>query len=235
MAGSGQSGKRAGAHGGGSAPGPRGELARLRSLQGGQDSRVRERIMEATLEVCGERGYRDATVQDVINRYGGYRHQFYRHFGSKAECYAAAYELEVERLYGDLAKRAGRESSWGSGLVAVLRGLAGFLCDRPPFARGLLVEVHIAGGPALLKRMEVFERLTHAVDSARRETESRHSPPPVTATFMVGAVEAAVTSALVRFSPQEFATAVPELAHMVLAAYFGDDIADEEAAAQRAA
>lgn len=221
--------------GGKSAAGPRGELARLRSLQVGQTSRLRERIMEAALEVCGERGYRDATVQDVIDRYGGYRHQFYRHFGSKAECYAAAYEVEVERRYAALAKLATRESSWGSGLVAVLRGLARFLGERPALARGLLVEVHIAGGPALLKRMEVFERLTHAIDSARRETGSRHSPPPVTATFMVGAVEAAVTSALVRFSPQEFTAAVPELAHMVLAAYFGDDAAGEELAALRAA
>jgi AcrR family transcriptional regulator len=218
-----------------STPGPRGELARLRALQVGQTSRLRERIMEATLEVCGERGYRDATVQDVIDRYGGYRHQFYRHFASKAECYAAAYELEVERLYTALAELAARESSWGSGLVAVLRGIARFLCERPALAKGLLVEVHIAGGPALLKRMEVFERLTHAVDGARRETGSRHSPPPVTATFMVGAVEAAVTSGLIRFSPQEFAAAVPELAHMVLAAYFGDDAAGEELAALRAA
>lgn len=191
--------------------------------------------MRAALEACGERGYRDATVQDVIDRYGGYRHQFYRHFSSKAVCYAAAYELEVERLYATLAERANAEPSWQRGVVAVLNGLAAFLCENPTLARGLLVEVHVAGGPALLKRMEVFEHLSRAVDSARRETGSRHSPPPVTATFMVGAVEAAVTSALVRHSPQELTAAVPELAHMILAAYFGDDVAGEELAALRAA
>jgi len=191
--------------------------------------------MEAMLEASGERGYRDTTVQDAIDRYGGYRHQFYRHFAGKAKCYAAAYEFELERLYAELAARAAAEPTWQRGLIAVLNGLADFLCGRPALARGLLVEVHVAGGPALLKRMEVFEHLSRAVDSARRETGSRHSPPPVTATFMVGAVEAAVTSALVRHSPQEFAAAVPELAHMILAAYFGDDVAGEELAALRAA
>lgn len=214
---------------------PRRALAQIREAQAGEITRLRERIMEAVLESCGERGYRDATVQDAIDRYDGHRQQFYRHFASKAECYAAAYELEVERLYGALRDRAGAEPSWRRGLLAVLRGLADFLCERPAFARGLLVEVHVAGGPALLKRLEVFERLTRAVDSARHETESRHSPPPVTATFMVGAIEAAVTSALTRARPRDFADAVPELAQMVIAAYFGDEIAGEDMDTRRAA
>lgn len=214
---------------------PRRELARIRAEHAGEQTLLRARIMEAALEACGERGYRGATVQDVIDRYGGHRQQFYKHFANKAECYFAAYESEVERLYAALRDLAMAETSWQRGLVAVLEGLAEFICTRPTFARGLLVEVHVAGGPALLKRLEVFERLTRAVDSARRETESRHSPPPVTATFMVGAIEAAVTSALTRAQPQDFGVAVPELAQMVLAAYFGDEIAGEETEALRAA
>jgi AcrR family transcriptional regulator len=220
---------------GGRARTPRVELARIRAAQTGETTRLKERIMEAAIEVCGEHGYREATVQDVIDRYGGHRQQFYKHFSGKAECYAAAYEFEVDRLYATLADRAAAEPSWHRGVVAMLNGLADFLCERPAFARGLLVEVHVAGGPALLKRLEVFERLTRAVDSARHETESRHSPPPVTATFMVGAIEAAVTSALSRAEPQDFAAAVPELAQMVIAAYFGDEIAGEETATPWAA
>ena len=214
---------------------PRGQLARMRAVRAGETTLLRERIMEAALEACGERGYRDATVQDVIDRYGGHRQQFYAHFANKADCYAAAYEFEVERLYATLRDLAQAEPSWHRGLAAILTGLADFLCERPAFARGLLVEVHVAGGSALLKRLEVFERLTRAVDSARHETESRHSPPPVTATFMVGAIEAAVTSALTRGEPEDFSAAVPELAQMILAAYFGDEIADEETAILRAA
>lgn len=207
----------------------------MHAVRAGEVAQLRERIMDATLEACGEHGYRDATVQNAIDRYGGHRQQFYAHFASKAACYAAAYEFEVERLYAVLRDLALAEPSWRRGLVAVLTGLADFLCERPTFARGLLVEVHVAGGSALLKRLEVFERLTRAVDSARHETESRHSPPPVTATFMVGAIEAAVTSALTRAAPRDFADAVPELAHMIIAAYFGDDIAGEETAILRAA
>lgn len=214
---------------------PRVELARIRAAQTGETTQLRMRIMEAAVEACGARGYREATVQDVIDLYGGHRQQFYKHFSGKAECYAAAYEFEVDRLYAALGNRAAAEPNWCRGLVVMLYGLADFLRERPTFARGLLVEVHVAGGPALLKRLEVFERLTHAVDSARHETESRHSPPPVTATFMVGAIEAAVTSALSRATPEDFAAAVPELAQMVIAAYFGDEIAGDETETLRAA
>jgi len=210
-------------------------LARLREAREGEITQLRERIMEAMLEACGERGYRSASVQDVIDRYGGHRQQFYAHFASKAECYAAAYELEIDRRYATLAEVAGSAASWRVGLRATLRELARFVCERPLLASGLLVEVHVAGGPALLKRMEVFERLTRAIDGARRETGSRHSPPPVTATFMVGTIEAAVVSSLTKGVPESFAAAVPELGRIVVAAYFGDDAAEEDMAALRRA
>lgn len=212
---------------------PRHELARVRAMQAQQSSEVGERIMEAMLAACGELGYREVSVQDVLDRYGGHRLQFYREFGSKAECYAAAYEAEAERLGGALLGAAAAEPSWRCGLRAALGELARFACERPLAARGLLVEVHVAGGPAPAKREEMFERLTRAVDSARRETESRHSPPPMTAAFMVSAIEASVCAALEKGEPQGFAAAVPELAHLVVAAYFGDEAAGEELALAR--
>ncbi len=204
------------------------ELARLRTLPNEHSSEVRERIMEAMLAACGELGYRGVAVRDVLKRYGGYRLQFYREFGSKAECYAAAYEAEAERLCGALLGAAAAEPSWRCGLRAALAALGRFACERPAVGRGLLVEVHVAGGAALAKREEMFERLTRAIDSARRETGSRHSPPPVTASFMVSAIDAAVCMALEKGAPAEFAAAAPELAQMVVAAYFGEEAAREE-------
>jgi AcrR family transcriptional regulator len=214
---------------------PRGELARMRAEREGQDSEARARIVEAMLEACGERGYRKVTVRDAIERCGSYRARFYRHFASKADCYAAAYEGWIERLCEALLAAGAAERGWRPGLGAALGELADFACERPALARGLLVEAQVAGGPALAKREEVLERLSRAVDSARRETESRHDPPPVTATFMVGAIEAAVTSALVKGKPEEFAAAVPELADMVVAAYFGEAALGEKPTAVRCA
>ncbi len=211
---------------------PHHELARIGALQKEHSSEVRARIMEGMLVACGELGYRGVAVRDVLKHYGGYRLQFYGEFGSKAECYAAAYEAEAERLCGALLGAAAAEPSWRCGLRAALGELARFACERPLVARGLLVEVHVAGGAALAKREELFERLTRAIDSARRETGSRHSSsPPITAAFMINAVDAAMCAALEKGEPESFAAAVPELAQMVVAAYFGEEASVEELAA----
>ncbi len=212
---------------------PRGELTRIREDRERQDGRVRSSIMDAMLETCGRRGYRRASVQDVIDRYGGNRVQFYRHFGSKADCYAEAYEVGIEGLRDRLLGAAAAESGWRLGLRAALGELAGFLEQSPLAARGLLIEVHVAGGAALAKkRAEVHDRLTRALDGARAEGEPGHpAPPPVTARFMLGAIESSATAALAAGRPEAFAAAVPELAHMVIAAYLGEEAAAGELAA----
>lgn len=215
---------------------PRGELARIRESQERQSAEAKQQIIEAMLTASGKLGYRNVAVRHVLEGYGGYRVQFYHHFAGKAECYAAAYEVEIERLCARLLDAAVAEGSWRPGLRAALAELGRFACERPDFARGLLVEVHVAGGPARAKREEVFERLSRAIDSARRETlESRHSPPPITAAFMVSAIEESVARALIEGEPERFAAATPELAHLVVMHFFGEEAAEEEPAASPAA
>jgi AcrR family transcriptional regulator len=184
---------------------------------------LEEEIMGAMLLACGELGLRRVTVQDVLERYGGNRPQFYRHFANLGECYAAAYAAEAEHLCAEILRAGAAEPTWRRGLRAALDVLATFAREQPLTARALLIDVHIAGGPAMAKRKEIFERLSNAIDSARRETESRHSPPPLTALFIVSAIEASVVSALLSDEPRRFEEAVPELAQIAAAAYFGDE------------
>jgi AcrR family transcriptional regulator len=198
------------------------KLAQIREEQARRDSPLRRQVMEAMLCACGERGYRKVSVQDVIERYGGYRLQFYTLFASKAECYAAAYDLHAELLCDELlGAAAARGGNWRERLVAALDALASFAVEQPLLARGLLVQVFVAGEPAMGKRSEMIERLSRAMDSARRETGSRHSPPPETAPFMIGAIESAVVSALAQGSEASLAErAMPELARIAGSLYF---------------
>jgi AcrR family transcriptional regulator len=214
---------------------PRGELTRIRESRERQDEGIRERILDAMLEASGEKGYRNVAVQDVIDRYGGNRVQFYRHFASKDDCYAEAYRSGIDRFSRRLLEACGAASGWRLGLRATLGELAGFIEEQPLVSRGLLIEVHVAGGKALEIRAEVWERLTGAIDGARAETGPHPSPPPVTARFMLGAIETSVTTALAAGEPAAFADSVPELAHMIVSTYLGEDAAEEELAALSAA
>jgi AcrR family transcriptional regulator len=192
--------------------------------------------MAAMLETCGEIGYRNVAVQDVIDRSGGNRVQFYRHFASKDACYSEAHGREIELLGRRILDAVDAAPCWRLGIRAGLDELARAIEERPPAARGLLVEVHVAGGPALAARAELCERLAGAVDAGRDEGNGAGpSPPPVTAAFLIGAVEAAVAGALLSGRPRAFAAAVPELTHMIVSTYLGEDAAAEELAALSAA
>jgi AcrR family transcriptional regulator len=209
------------------------ELARIRGGPDGQPDPLRERIMEAMLIASGEHGYHEVSVARVLEYYGGHRAQFYALFANKAECYAAAYEFEAGRLCSTLLGVAMAAGGWREGLRAALAELARFASERPLVAKGLLVQVHAAGEPALAIREEVIERLTRAIDGARHETESSHSPPPMTSRFMIGAVEEFVCARLGDGDLGALRAGMPELAQMVVAAYFGEEAGREELALGR--
>jgi AcrR family transcriptional regulator len=183
---------------------------------------LRETIRAAMLRACGEDGYRAVTVQRLLDAYGGNRAQLYAEFTNLEACYLEAYELETERLCAEMLAAGAAAPDWAAGLRAALEALAAFVETQPLRARALVTEVHLAGEAALAMRNAMLERLSGAVDSARHETRSRHSPPPLTALFMVGTIEAAVVAALAAKEPRRFTDAVPELTALVCAAYFGE-------------
>jgi AcrR family transcriptional regulator len=195
-------------------------------------AQLRPRLSEAMLLMSGELGYEQVTVQDVIERAGTSRATFYKHFADKEDCFTQAYEEASEWLYQRLIGATKRQSGWREGLRAAMAELLEFCADQPAMAKSLFVEVHGAGGRALLQHDRLMERLAQAIDSARREIPSRQkAPPPVTATFMVGAIETLVCAKLMDGDAQHAPDMLPGLLHFVVMQYFGEDAAWEEMAA----
>lgn len=191
------------------------------------DMARRRQFQLAALEATGEVGYRQLTVEGILDRTPLSRSRFYRMYADQEACYAGAYALASDRLATALL-HAGEGEAWLAAFQAALVKLTGFMAAEPLVAKGVLTEVHVAGGAALTKRNEVFERLSRAVDAARRENKSRHSPPPVTASFILGAIEAAVMRALARQDPSDFAAALPDLTYLATVLYFGEERASAE-------
>jgi AcrR family transcriptional regulator len=197
-------------------------LERLRAGERESDGQAARRLARAAVEVSGEVGYRKLTVALILERGGVGRTAFYRQFSDRHEAYLAGYQPGIDALADRLLEAGRGAASWPDGLRAALDRLAAFAIGEPNYAAGLLAQVHVAGGAALDKRKEVSERLSRAVDGARRETHpSRHSPPPIAAEFIVSAIEQSVISAVGRGVPEEFAEAVPELVFLASSTYFG--------------
>jgi AcrR family transcriptional regulator len=196
---------------------------------GGQERRgeaaQRGCLEDAMLEACGERGFGAASVQDALDRSGVSRTRFYGLYANKAECFEAAYEVAATELVEELLAAGRRAPDWASGLRTALERLSAFLAARPRRAKALLIEVHVAGGGSLACRHQLAARLAGAIDSARLDPRAAGSPPPLTAAFLVAAVDAAAARALARGEGAGLGAAGPELARMIVAAYFGEEAA----------
>jgi AcrR family transcriptional regulator len=191
--------------------------------------RERERIAQAMLELSGEAGYRAATIAKVLARAGGDGGEFYSHFKSRELCFAEGHEFEIEGLYAMLSAAALAPDGLRDGLRASLEALFRYANERPLIASAVFREVYVVRGAALTKHNEVLERLSRAIDGAcRASLEVSHAPPPLAASFMVGGIEEFVCAQLSKGDPQGLFQALPELMHLLVAPYFGDEAARDE-------
>lgn len=193
--------------------------------------RPRERILEAMLEVSGEQGFEQTAVRHVIERAHASRATFYKHFADREACFAQAYAETTEWLYRRLTGAARRQPGWREGLRAGLAELLEFCAAKPAIAKALVVEVHAAGEPSLARRRDLMERLSRALDSARREIPSRQAPPPVASEFIVGAIDALLAAKLLDGDAEHAPEMLPGLLHFVVMQYLGEAAAWEEMAA----
>lgn len=189
---------------------------------------ARERLLEAMLVTSGELGYEHVTVRHVIERARTSRATFYKHFEDREDCFSQAHRDASDWLYRRLTGAAKRQPAWRAGLRAAMAELLEFCANQPAIARALFVEVHAAGERALGQRRELMERLSRALDSARREIPSRQAPPPVTSTFIVGAIDALVCAKLMDGDAERAPEMLPGLLHFVVMQYFGEAAAWEE-------
>jgi AcrR family transcriptional regulator len=204
------------------------EMAPVVPFPGLRSRPARERLLEAMLLVSGELGYEQVAVKHVIEQAGASRATFYKHFADREDCFAQAHLGASEWLYRRLIGAAKRQPSWREGLRAAMAELLEFCANQPQIAKALFVEVHAAGEQALAQRADLMERLSRALDSARREIPTRQAPPPVTSTFMVGAIDTLVCAKLMDGDGERAPEMLPGLLHFVVMQYYGEQAAWEE-------
>ncbi|HTT94608.1 MAG TPA: TetR/AcrR family transcriptional regulator [Solirubrobacterales bacterium] len=178
----------------------------------------RGRLLDAMLEIVGERGWRAAEPATVAGRAGTDLAGFHRHFAGPDDCFLAAYETAVERRVASMVELAAAASDRGAAIHAALTCLFHFATRRTAQARAVMVEVYVAGGAVLAVHQEVLERLSRAVAGACRETDqSRHDPPPLTAAFIVGGLEESIRRRLAERREALLWEDLPELSAAFLA------------------
>jgi AcrR family transcriptional regulator len=203
------------------APGP---LREVRSWEEALPDRSADAaVLEAMLLTAGEKGYAKTTVREVAERARITQDRFHRRFGSKEACFARAYEEAAERLAADVAEACREATSWREGFSAGLAELLRTVAEQPLLARALLLEVRAARGEAWAAHQRQVERLTIALDGASAEPGARPDASPMTAGFIVGAIEEALSLELAAGRAAEAERLLPDLTHLAFLQLFGEE------------
>ena len=192
----------------------------------------RERLIAAMLKAAAELGYRQATVQDVIDRAGVSRPTFYEHFANKEDCFLAAFDATAARLREriDAAAEKGG-ANWRDRLRLSLEELLSFAGSEPEAARALIVEARAASAKALLRRDDLLDYFASCVDGlARDHLPDAGSRSEITAAGVVGGIEALLYSRLNKGELDDLNSLLPSLMYFAVLPYEGHEAASEELA-----
>lgn len=182
-----------------------------------------EGVLEAMLLSVGARGYEKASVREVLDRSGISRERFQRRFEGKEACFARAYEMAADRLCAEVLEAARGAASWRAGFRAALATLLRTVAEQPLLAKALLIEVRAARGRAWARHQRAVERFAAAVDAARLEPGARPYATALTAQFVVGAIEESIVSEIGAGRTATVERLLPDLAHLAVLQYFGED------------
>jgi AcrR family transcriptional regulator len=166
----------------------------------------RARLLAATVDVAGERGWEGTTLREIVKRAGLSKRAVYDHFDDKQQCFLAAASELMQRVSGVTLEACRTAGGRGEGLAAGIDGLLRFCGDDPHAARVYLLEAPAAGpAGAELWRAHMRE-MSQQADSALRDL--RADLPPHASAMAIGGV---YTAAQARVVAGE-ASQLPELA-----------------------
>jgi AcrR family transcriptional regulator len=187
----------------------------------------RERLIVAMLKAAAELGYLETNVQDVIDRAGVSRPTFYEHFSNKEDCFLAAFDTTAERLRKQIAAAARKGGDvWRERIRFALEALLRFATREPDTARTMVVEARAASAAAVRRRVELMDHFTNCLQSEARELLPETSPQPtLTASGIVGGVEALLYSRLCKHKYDQLENLLPSLMYFVVLPYEGHEAA----------
>jgi AcrR family transcriptional regulator len=180
----------------------------------------RRRFADALAALCAERGFRNATVADIVARAGTSRNSFYELFANREEAFMTMMELGL----GDLLERveAGCAAAGEDPRSRVEAGLAAavdWILERPDDARACMVDAAGATAGSLARQHEVLARLGAMLKEAAPNGTPR---PAALEDYLVGGVHLVLRQLVIDGEAARAREMVPDLAGVLLGPYLSD-------------
>src|SRR5665811_409922 len=150
----------------------------------------------------------------------------YEHFGSKDECFVAAYDTVMNELQERVTEAfEGEHADWAHSIKAGLDAMLEFLAAEPSLARLCMVEALVAG-PAVVERYDAA--IQSFVPYFQKGREGR--PPEVlsrlsatTEEALVGGMVSLISRRIIAGKAEELEGLLPDLVEFTLTPYLGSD------------
>jgi AcrR family transcriptional regulator len=187
----------------------------------------RQLILEAMVRVVGRKGYKAASVADVIEEAGTSRTTFYKHFDDKHDCFLAAYDRVVDRVLGEVVANCDGERPWLERMRSGLATIVELFALDPELARTAIVEVAAAGADARRRHWNAVARFTEFLEDGRELADGRELPENI-ALMAAGAVSGLIFDELLTGRAERLPELLPDLLFAMLVPYIGPRAAAEE-------
>lgn len=195
-------------------------------MQPTQSSR-RQDILAAMIRVVGVKGYKETAVADVIEEAQTSRTTFYKYFEDKHDCFLAAYQMLVERVFGEVVANCDGEANWMTRMTTGLTTIVDRFADEPALARTAVVEVAAAGADARQLHTDAIARFTEYLDGGRELASGKELPRNISL-MSAGAVSGLIFDELLAGRAEKLPDRLPELLFAMLVPYVGPQVATAE-------
>jgi AcrR family transcriptional regulator len=190
------------------------------------DSR-RQLILEAMVCVVGRQGYKTTSVANVIEEAGTSRTTFYKHFEDKHDCFLAAYEMLVERVFDTVVSNCDGSQPWLDRVREGLATIVELFAAEPEMARTAVVEVAAAGADARRLHWNAVSRFTEFLAGGEELADGRELPENI-ALMAAGAVSGLIFDELLTGRADRLPRLLPDLVFALLVPYIGPSAAAAE-------
>lgn len=178
----------------------------------------RERLLAATAELIGERGYGAAPITEIAKRASVANRVFYANFPGKEEAFIAAFDAILDHLSELIAESAVGED-WPGQVVAALRTATGFFDGEPTLARFCLVAPFTATARIAAHCRDRASAALPYLAAGREFGEGGGELPASTEDSLLGGIVSQLSRASA--AGNQTAPLLPDLVEFVLAPYLG--------------
>jgi AcrR family transcriptional regulator len=182
-------------------------------------------LIAGLIEVLYEVGYQKTTVSLIGRRASVSKSDFYKHFESKDDCFYAAYESAVGRIYSevDAACRRNAEDGWPPRVRDALSSLLAVLAADPPLASISLVE-GLRAGPGVYGRYQAaLESFVARLRDGAPEAPGGGEVPEATDEAIIGGIASLLGRRVLAGETAQMPGLLPQVLEFTLTPYLGSD------------